>query len=135
MRISEIENNLPNGFHDSILHSMSIDYVKFQCIFELSILVSTPEEEKAGHKLCYRRCNLVLKELVYISIVNLSYPLSDANSNGIIITSGLFQALPHSIKSHLPGFVNTDYLHWFFSIEFNFFILFASFDPSFHFVK
>ena len=66
MKIQEIADSLPNGFHDALLHSLEIDYIIKTATFTIDLWIgdinSNTERES------YRLGNLKIKELEYLAI-------------------------------------------------------------------
>jgi hypothetical protein len=46
MTLRELENSLPNGFHDSFLSSFSIDYVQRTLQMNMSVCVGLPDDPR-----------------------------------------------------------------------------------------
>lgn len=46
MKLSELENTLPNGFHDSALTSFEVDYVRRILRAKLSLKVGVPDDSR-----------------------------------------------------------------------------------------
>jgi hypothetical protein len=76
MTLQEIEKLLPNGFHDTLVHSIEINYECKQAIFTITPLED--EEHKNGNQ----PFKLILTGLYYLSIdpPSLNYPFQKKNS-------------------------------------------------------
>jgi hypothetical protein len=65
MEIFKLEETLPNGFHDTFLHSLSYDLLTRTARFSLEISVGLPESEDPD---AYRTGELLLKGVRYVII-------------------------------------------------------------------
>lgn len=73
MTFQDLEDTLPNGFHDAELKSVSIDYVERLLTMQMEILIGTPE---AGDQDEYRSATLTVTGLYFCVIEppNVNYP-------------------------------------------------------------
>ncbi len=44
MTLEQLDNSLPNGFHDSYIDRMSVDYLERTAVWDMQILVGLPED-------------------------------------------------------------------------------------------
>jgi hypothetical protein len=65
MTFQDLENSLPNGFHDAKLKSVSIDYVERLLTMQMEILVGTPEAKDRDE---YRNATLTVTGLYFYVI-------------------------------------------------------------------
>ena len=126
MRVEDIADSLPNGFHDALLESMHADYVKRTLSFNLQIDTSAETEVIPR----YRRGELKLTGLIYVSAdpPDAGY-LSDTNE--LVIDIGDFNNTgapkPAVATDLLPAGVSAC---WMFIDAWNSFIQFAALDAN-----
>jgi hypothetical protein len=65
MTLEEIDQSLPNGFHDSEILGVRLDYVKRTAEIDLEILVSGPDDEDTEK---YQPATLFISGLIYFVI-------------------------------------------------------------------
>lgn len=126
MHFNEIENSLPNGFHDSDVLEIHTDYINRIVKIIMDISMDTPDDKlEIGTK----RAELVVEELEYLII-----DLPDDSGNyrywepkGLWIDSGDFDSSGPKPKVELPQLRNkSGFRVWFFVNNWNSFIYFAA---------
>lgn len=66
MRLDELEDSLPNGFHDASIEGIVVDYVSQRATLQMKLLVSSPEAETQSEREIYKRGKLqLLRHLVF----------------------------------------------------------------------
>lgn len=132
MTIEESGNSLPNGFHNSEIRSIYLDYEKAEATFLMEIDRSSPNREKREFP---RQGRLKLKKLLYFVIdpPAVSFVTDNGLRKGKLwVTSdssdfNLFKKCPQ-----LPTpFPDGSFQHWFFLSNQNCFIYIAAMDASF----
>jgi hypothetical protein len=68
MRLEEIEKSLPNGFHDSYIEKVSIDYPKQEASFSINIWTGDLSAKDKSEKETCRKASLTLSELHYFVV-------------------------------------------------------------------
>lgn len=70
MKISELEDSLPHGFHDAWIQAISIDYVRSQATFSMEVWVGLEEASPpaSGRKQILRQGELVVRGLQLLVI-------------------------------------------------------------------
>jgi|GEM_PF-7001407 len=64
MTLEEIENELPNGFHDSIILESRMNYENSELTLLLDVSVGLPDEDPPARDR-YRKCELFFKDVIY----------------------------------------------------------------------
>jgi hypothetical protein len=67
MTLDELDDTLPNGFHDAEIFSFEIDYVRGIASFHLNLLVGGPDDPKPECD-AYQEATLVVRGLCFCSI-------------------------------------------------------------------
>ncbi len=67
MTLVELEDKLPNGFHDAKVHSLELDYEPGTAKFRLSLLIGLPEDPPSTRN-AYQRATLHLTGFCFCSI-------------------------------------------------------------------
>lgn len=114
--IEEIAKSLPNGFHDSSILGVRLDYVQRTAEIDIELWFSSPDEVDQEK---YRRATLFISELIYFVIEPPGHPnishgeasLVDGGSSEVESISRLPNTLPSG------GFT-----YWFFVSSWNCFI-------------
>jgi hypothetical protein len=68
MRLLELEQSLPNGLHDSHIHTISADYIKREIDITLDVHWGTHEGKNEFERYAYRTCLLKLTGLEYFVV-------------------------------------------------------------------
>jgi len=127
MTFQDLEDSLPNGFHDAHLKSVSIDYIERLLTMQMEILIGTPEAQDRDE---YRNATLTVTGLYFCVIdpPDAKYPFTTKNRP--IWVSGddgwpdTLSDLAASLAQTNPGFT----YHRFFSVDWNSFIYVAAND-------
>ena len=132
MTIEDVSKSLPNGFHDSDILGINIDYVKAEATFLIDVDLSSPDEKVDVPS---RHGELKLLGLLYCVIE----PFDDAFSKEYVycedklwITSdsddfGKLKDFP-KLPEPLP---DGGFRHWFYLSSHNSFIYVAAMDATF----
>jgi hypothetical protein len=121
MNIDEVSQTLPNGFHDSELIRIEVDYEHCKAKLTFDLDLSDIETDEGG----VRRGCLTLVGLVYLSIeppaINGQIRLEETSIQSIVGGSSDFSELKH--HPQLPEYlVNGAFRHWFYSSSDNNFV-------------
>jgi hypothetical protein len=132
MTIDEIRRSLPNGFHDSDICSINIDYVKEEATFLIDVDLTSPD---GPVDISHLEGLLKLTGLLYCVIeppaVGFSKGyVSDPDKLWIASDSSDFSLLYSSPKLPEP-LSDGAFRHWFFISSQNSFIYVAAVDASF----
>jgi hypothetical protein len=68
MTIAEVEVSLPNGFHDALLHSYSVNLVQRTAELSMEISVGSPEATTPEERDAYRFAVLTLQEVEHFIV-------------------------------------------------------------------
>jgi len=127
MTLEEVEESLPNGFHDARITSISLDYAKRECKFNLEILFSDAEKEDAES---YRTATLSLSRFLYcvIEAPDSKYPFQVEKALWVDAGS---EKPNHVSSTQLPGpLPEGAFRYWFFVNNWNSFIHVAALDAE-----
>lgn len=127
MTIDEISRTLPNGFHDSYLIGVHIDFERASASMDFAVDVSDVESES---EIVSRRGRLALSGLVYFVVAPPDQPLAyDQQMQWISADSSDFTELKHSPR--LPKIPDGSFAHWFYSSTDNNFLYIAAANAEF----
>lgn len=131
MTIEEISHTLPNGFHDSNLVRLEVDYGESRGVLTFDIDLSTIETDSGK----MRRAQLILHDLLYVAIEppclsQSKTQLHIADKQWISADSSNFKELKEPPKLPNP-IAEVGFAHWFYSSTDNNFIYVAAKDASF----
>lgn len=133
MRLIEIENSLPNGFHDAFLESVDVDYTSKRGLIKLRLWVGDLNASAKVEREAYKGADLELLNLVYF-VTEAPDPTSKyAEAKELWIDggeakSGSAPATPVPME-RLPRGV---FAYWFFVRDWNSFIHVAAMDAALH---
>lgn len=68
VQLVEIENSLPNGFHDAFLESLTVDYASRRSSIRLRLWVGDPDAVVKDKREAYKGADLELLNIVYFVI-------------------------------------------------------------------
>ena len=133
MTIDDIKRTLPNGFHDSDILSININYQRAEASFFIDVDLSSPSEKV---ELLNRHGELKIEGLLYIGIdppaphgFSKEY-VFDPDKLWIANDSSDFNELKNIPKLPEP-LPNGGFRHWFFISSHNCFIYIAGMTASF----
>jgi hypothetical protein len=126
--LKEIENSLPNGFHDARISRINIDYVKRVLTLDLELWVSDTED---GSPDTFRAARLTLTQFQFCIIEppDPTYPFHQAKELWVdgSLTEPVSNSSPIPSYEELPDGTFTG---WFFVHDWNAFIHIAALDAS-----
>ena len=133
MKLTEIENSLPNGFHDALIESILVDYPSKRALIKLRLSVGDPDAATEKEREAYKEAELELLNLVYF-VIEAPDPTSknaevkelwidggEAKSSSAPATPVPMEHLPHGASAY-----------WFFVRDWNSFIHVAAMDAALH---
>jgi hypothetical protein len=126
MTLEEIEQSLPNGFHDAQIVSIALDYVRREAKFELEILLSDVEKEEADS---YRAATLTFSRFVYCVIEPPDSKYSYQVGKELWVNAGSNES-NHVSSIQLPDLPEGAFTMWFFVNDWNSFIHVAAFNAE-----
>ena len=132
MTIDEVSHTLPNGFHDSYVLSISIDYVRGEVTFLMDVDLTSPDEKVEMPR---RHGELKMTGLLYCVIEPPGYSLSEEyvfteDKLWIAGESSDFSELKECPKLPEP-IPDGGFRHWFFDSHHNSFIYVGAMNASF----
>ena len=116
MTFQDLEQSLPNGFHDAELVKVHIDYEGQQAVLELNLDVN---EDKNGPER-YRRGRVTFSGVQFVTID----PPVDAGLEVSTISAG--EGEPATAPGRLPDIPKDCFLCWVFVVQSNSFIRLAA---------
>ncbi len=129
MKIEDIENNLPNGFHDAFIKNVNIDYSENIVTFNMEVLSNNPDIDKENN---YKGGKLILKRVLYCAIEPPDDNYLKKDLESLRIDAGTLDSLETKPMTTLPKTIPEDaFSHWFFVQQWNAFIYVAAFDADF----
>ena len=121
MTLQEIEQSLPNGFHDSSIVGVRLDYVQRTAEIDMELWFSGPDEADQEK---YRPATLFISELLYFVIEPPDSPYTSAAEPSLV--DGGSSELAES-QSRLPNPLPAGaFTYWFFVNNWNSFIHIAA---------
>ena len=131
MTIEEIEQTLPNGFHDASLEKLNVDYDKREAKLEILVDVGDPESPREELKETNRKGILTLSGLLFCVIEppDSRYPYQKAkglwlSGTGLVESAKLSTKLPEPLPKGV-------FANYFFVRDWNSFIIVAAADARF----
>jgi hypothetical protein len=125
MTLDQIANSLPNGFHDTELSGVSINYVDRTAHLDLVIWTGGPTEET------YRSASLDLEGLEYWTIQPPDPREAHAIGHHLTIDIGRVTDLERTPEVQLPPLPMGVFAYWLYVREWNAFMYFAARSAAF----
>jgi hypothetical protein len=121
MTIEEIAQSLPNGFHDSSIKSVHLNYEQRTAEMDLVLWVAGAEDEDSE---LYQRATLFISDLVYF-VIEPPGPPNVAHAANSLVDGGAseLERAAYPLPKPLPSGVFT---YWFFVSIWNSFIHIAA---------
>ena len=118
MNLEEIENSLPNGFHDALIEGISVDYVARTIVISMQLSVGGPsDDENEREAYCEGLLTISQFLLCVIEPPDRQYPY--ANPEAVRVNSGPGNPQAEPFLQDLPP---GTFSHWFYVNEWNSFI-------------
>jgi hypothetical protein len=121
--LEQLERDLPNGFHDTKLCHLEVNYERGEVVMTMDVDASDPDATKKPQ---YRRGQLQINGMAFFSM---DVPDSVSDAKPLWIDAGPGQ--PSKSVVVLPEVPPDCFLHWFFVNEWNGFIRVAARDAAF----
>ena len=102
MTLEELEDTLPNGFHDLLIRSLLVDYGQHRVVMLVSVLVGVPEDVEVERDR-RREGKLTLDGLQFISLdpPDPSYPFTEGDTLWVEMSEP--KSPPAAARSLTPG--------------------------------
>ncbi len=68
MQLEQLENSLPNGFHDAQLEAIIVDYVSREVVMKMQLHVGNPDAATKEEREAYKPAELHLSDVLYFVI-------------------------------------------------------------------
>lgn len=126
MTLDELYKTLPNGLHDAMVHSITVDYSKQQVRFDISVWVGDLDSQDEDAREAYRDGELVLNDIGYyiVEAPDPTYPYYGADH--ITVDTGNLKSLARPPAVRLPPAQEGMFVNWIYVQEWNSFIYVAS---------
>jgi hypothetical protein len=124
MNFKNLEETLPNGFHDGRLKSLSIDYVSRTLNMDMDLCTGNPEAKAEKERESYRSATVIVENLEFCIIdpPASGYPFNKARQ--LTIDAGPGAPPNDSVK--IPNIGTSSFLFWIWVNEWNAFIRIAA---------
>ena len=66
--LKELEESLPNGFHDAVLETMSVDFLGNTLVLDMELSTGDPDAPSPEGRDSYRKAVVRIRDLVYVSV-------------------------------------------------------------------
>jgi hypothetical protein len=127
MTLEQLEDSLPNGFHDADIESITVDYVSKSAVLRMNLWTGDLDAANEQEREACRRAELHLSDLVYFVIEPPDSKSDFKKKGGVWVTAGRHEEgkapLPPVAAELLPA---GGFAHWFFVIDWNSFISVAA---------
>ena len=131
MNLRQIDDELPNGFHDALLEQVTMSFVSDRAEMELQLLVGDPDAATEEERETYRKARLALNELVYFVIDPPGPGSEHPNLKPLRIDAGeATDENPPASPKPLRGVPIDAFAYWFFVVQWNSFIHVAARNAS-----
>ncbi len=128
--LREIDENLPNGFHDALLKSIILNFASQSAIMELEILIGDPASPIEKEREAYKRATLKLGGVIYFVIDPVGVG-GQFSSKAVRIDAGIATDDSNSRTPKPRGVLPTGaFAYWFFVDDWNSFIHVAARDAT-----
>jgi hypothetical protein len=122
MKLDELAQALPNGFHDSRLASIRIDYDRRELTLDIEVWIGEMDADDLASRETYRPAVLTLYGLEFCAIEPPD-PSSRHLGRELTIDTGDLKSLPPLATANLPVPVSdTAFTNWIFVSQWNAFI-------------
>ncbi len=68
MKLEQLENSLPNGFHDAQMEVVTVDYVLRTAVMKMQLHVGNPDAATEEEREAYKPAELHLSDVLYFVI-------------------------------------------------------------------
>ena len=132
MNLEELENKLPNGFHDAQLININIDYSNQKAVLDINLWTGDLDAKESELRETWRHGKLTINKLLFCVIEPPDSNYHYIESGPVNIDGGPMKALSSPPKIPLPNPLPKDaFVHWFYVSDWNAFIYIAGMDAQF----
>ena len=127
MTLEEISDSLPNGFHDTQIKKINLDYANREARLDLEIWIGTDSSTKGEDPDTYRAAQLILSQLLFCVIEppDPNYSYQEGKPLWVDAGSSPYTQISTSIRLPEP-LPEGAFIHWFFVNNWNAFIQVAA---------
>src|SRR5215831_19279412 len=111
MDLEELEDSLPDGFHDARLYGMVARYDRAELEMELDLSVGDPDAESSEERDAYKRATLKLTGLECLTIEPRGTPSDGLPHDGLFISAG--PGIPAGHQDGCPNASAECFKYWF----------------------
>lgn len=123
MNLEQIENSLPNGFHDAEIEVISVDYVSKCAVMKMRMWVGNLDASNEDEREAYRRAELLLSDLLYFVIDPPDPEYEFKKKGSVSVSAGKAGEEGAPAPPIAPGLLpDGAFAHWFFVSDWNSFI-------------
>jgi len=131
MQLEQLENSLPNGFHDAEVEAITVDYVSRKAVMKMQLLVGNPDAATEEEREACKPAELHLSDVLYFAIDAPNPKYKYAEKKGLWINAGRADEesapVPPIPLEQLPAGASA---YWFFVNDWNSFIHVAAMDAQ-----
>jgi hypothetical protein len=126
MTLNELARTLPNGFHDSAVHMINLDYSKHEIIFSIAVWVGDLSATDDETREAYRMGHLTLSDMAFCVIEppDPTYPYYEKDR--IVVDTDEVKSLRTPPSVQLPSVPEGMFLNWIYVNQWNSFIYVAA---------
>jgi len=118
MTLNEIDDSLPNVFHDAMIHNIQIDYVKREAVIKLDIWVGDMESDDETKRDEYQSGQIVISDLLYFVIEPPDSTYEYHKSSPLWVDAGPTEKLASKPTAKLlPSTIPTDSFGYYFYVQ------------------
>jgi hypothetical protein len=127
MTLEDIAASLPNGFHDALLRTLTVDYVSRRATLNLRVWVGDVDARREADREAYRAVTLTISGLLWW-IVESPQNVTGATGEELWIDAGPLSSL--QTKPDVPSVSDDAFAWWIFVRQWNAFMYIAGSDAS-----
>ena len=117
MTLNEIDDSLPNGFHDAMIHNIQIDYVKREVLIKLDIWVGDMESDDETKRDEYQSGQIMISDLLYFVVEPPDSTYEYHKSSPLWVDAGPIEKLATKPSLKLPTPIPTDSFGYYFYVQ------------------
>jgi len=127
MTLDDIAASLPNGFHDAVLKTVSLDFVNCEAKLRLSVWIGEPGANTDAERELYRNAEVCLEGLVYW-ISEPPRTKDYLHKGALVFDMGALETLAEPPSSPPPEAPADSFTNWLFVRDWNAFVFVAARD-------
>jgi hypothetical protein len=120
--LREIEDHLPNGFHDALLEAVAVNFSSNSARMDLRLLVGDPDAPTEEEREAYKEAALYLNDLVYFVVDAPAPGHGCSKTGGVRIDGGVASDNSAGMPKPRKPLPLDAFAYWFFVDEWNSFI-------------